>query len=62
MERAFPWRRARRWGAWPPDLGLLEIGLLGFFLNEMGCSDFEFFFFVWIGCVVFLDGFDTMRL
>ena len=55
MERAFHWRRARRRGAWPPKLGLLEVGLLGFllnemglpgfFLNEMGCSDFEIFLF-----------------
>ena len=45
MEQAFHWRRARRWGAWPPDLGLLEVGLLGFFLNEMGCSEFEIFLF-----------------
>ena len=54
VERAFHRRRARRRGAWPPDLGLLEVGLLGFFLNEMGCSDFKIFF-VWIGCIVFLD-------
>ena len=45
MEQAFRQRRARRRGAWPPDLGLLEVGLLGFFLNEMGCSDFEIFLF-----------------
>ena len=54
VERAFRQRRAHRQGAWPPDLGLLEVGLLGFFLNEMGCFEFEIFF-VWIGCVVFLD-------
>ena len=45
MERAFRWRRARLRGAWPPDLGLLEVGLLGFFLNEMCCSEFEIFLF-----------------
>ena len=54
MEQAFRRRRACQRGAWPPDLGLLEVGLLGFFLNEMGCFEFEIFF-VWIGCVVFLD-------
>ena len=42
VERAFRRRRARRRGAWPPNLGLLEVG---FFLNEMGCSDFEIFLF-----------------
>ena len=29
VERAFRQRRARRQGAWPPDLGLLQVGLLG---------------------------------
>ena len=51
MEQAFRRRRACQRGAWPPDLGLLEVGLLGFFLNEMGCSDFEFFLFLF-GLVV----------
>ena len=45
MEQAFRRRRACRRGAWPPDLGLLEVGLLGFFLNEMGCFEFEIFLF-----------------
>ena len=36
MERAFCRRRARWRGAWPPNLGLLKVGLLGLLLNEMG--------------------------
>ena len=52
MERAFRWRRARRWGAWPPDLGLLEVGLLGFFLDEIGYFEFEIFFCLdWLCCI-----------
>ena len=45
MERAFRQRRARQRGAWPPNICLLEVGLLGFFLSEMGCSEFEIFLF-----------------
>ena len=45
MERAFRRRSSCRWGAWPPNLGLLEVGLLGFFLDEMGCFEFEIFLF-----------------
>ena len=45
MERAFRRRRACWRGAWPLDLGLLEVGLLGFFLDEMGCFEFEIFLF-----------------
>ena len=36
---------------------MIEVGLLG--LLEMGFSEFEIFF-VWIGCVVFLDYFGAL--
>ena len=62
VERAFRRRRARRRGAWPPNLGLLEVGfflnemgLRGFFLNEMGCSDFEIFLFGLVVLYFFID-------
>ena len=56
VERAFRQRRARRQGAWPSDMGLLQVGLLGSTcLGWIFLSLRFFFFFVWIGYVVFLD-------
>ena len=45
VERAFRQRRARRQGAWPPDLGLLQVGLLGSTCLGWVFLSLRFFFF-----------------